>query len=362
MSVGEYSISQREKTPGVSEEGHSMFLGVGHSSGTPGKPSQMPVIGDDGAGGVRSDDNRFSIGIRQAVSQVLSSYDWDLVPSKSKLHVKRPMNAFMVWSQAVRKELADQNPSLHNSEISQILGKIWRQQNEMDKKPFIEEAERLRKKHKEDYPTYKYQPRRRKNRKTGSNSEADAHSAGNYTLANGHHARATCKSHRPPTPPTISKKELQEGKSRRVLGLEADGSQTSGLNSAFSYMGSSQSPVLDPGSVPQSHWEQPVYTTFGNVDIGEISHDLMANMEPFDVNELDQYVQASGGTSAMSSALPYAYDISNSLVATSGPLTAQLAQLPGTAVPAELGLRQWENSDYAGSEVFSGSWRCSDML
>ncbi|XDV14356.1 hypothetical protein PO909_014627 [Leuciscus waleckii] len=115
-----------EKTPGVSEEGHYMFLG--HSSGAPGQPSQMPVVGDDGAGvSVRSDDHRFSIGIRQAVSQVLSSYDWELVPSKSKLHVKRPMNAlFMVWSQAVRKKLADQNPSLHNTEISQILCKIWR--------------------------------------------------------------------------------------------------------------------------------------------------------------------------------------------------------------------------------------------
>ncbi|CAM4490428.1 unnamed protein product [Leuciscus chuanchicus] len=169
MSAEEHSTSQMEKTLGVSEEGHSMFLG--HSSGAPGQPSQMPVVGDDGAGvSVRSDDDRFSVGIRQAVSQVLGSYDWELVPSKSKLHVKRPMNAFMVWSQAVRKKLADQNPSLHNSEISKILGNIWRQLNEMDKRPFIEEAERLRKKHKEDYPTYKYQPHRRKNVKPGSSS------------------------------------------------------------------------------------------------------------------------------------------------------------------------------------------------
>lgn len=125
MSAEEHSISQMEKAPGVSEEGHSMFLG--HSSGTPGQPSQMPVVGDDGAGvSVRSDDHQFSIGIRQAVGQVLSGYDWELVPSKSRLHVKRPMNAFMVWSQAMRKKLADQKTSLHNAEISKTLGKIWR--------------------------------------------------------------------------------------------------------------------------------------------------------------------------------------------------------------------------------------------
>ena len=45
---------------------------------------------------------------------------------KRAAHVKRPMNAFMVWAQAARRILADQYPQLHNAELSKTLGKLWR--------------------------------------------------------------------------------------------------------------------------------------------------------------------------------------------------------------------------------------------
>lgn len=66
----------------------------------------------------------------------------DSVPKRrSKKHPlapKRPMSAFLKFSISRRRTVKNDNPDMSNTDISRLLGEMWRNAPEEDKKPYKE--------------------------------------------------------------------------------------------------------------------------------------------------------------------------------------------------------------------------------
>ncbi|OJD17333.1 hypothetical protein AJ78_02571 [Emergomyces pasteurianus Ep9510] len=84
--------------------------------------------------------------------------------------IPRPRNAFILFRQHFQAAVVAQNPGLANPEISKIIGEKWRTLPVESKQDWKNLAEEEKARHQQQYPDYRYQPRRYG--RNGSNNTA----------------------------------------------------------------------------------------------------------------------------------------------------------------------------------------------
>ncbi|KAK0943272.1 slightly ste11-like protein [Friedmanniomyces endolithicus] len=89
--------------------------------------------------------------------------------------IPRPRNAFILYRQHHQAQVVSQNPGLANPDISKIIGEQWQNQPIEIKNKWKGLAEEEKLRHQQQYPTYRYQPKR--NCRRGSLS-SDANASG----------------------------------------------------------------------------------------------------------------------------------------------------------------------------------------
>lgn len=90
---------------------------------------------------------------------------------KDKGSPKRPMSAFLHFSQIRRQSIKDDNPNIKNTEISCALGEIWRRLTDDEKLPFIEQEKAEREKYKKAMAAWKSDADKRKQQEQAQKKE-----------------------------------------------------------------------------------------------------------------------------------------------------------------------------------------------
>ena len=77
-------------------------------------------------------------------------------------NARRPPNAFILYTQDMRSAVRQENPSLSNTEVSSLLGKMWKEVPNETKLQYKQKAAKMQEEFKQQHPEYTYRKARRK--------------------------------------------------------------------------------------------------------------------------------------------------------------------------------------------------------
>lgn len=78
---------------------------------------------------------------------------WNIPKRRAKKHPlapKRPMSAFLKFSKTRRNKVKQDNPSMENTDVSRLLGEMWRNASTGERAPYVESEEQERAEYKEE--------------------------------------------------------------------------------------------------------------------------------------------------------------------------------------------------------------------
>jgi hypothetical protein len=76
--------------------------------------------------------------------------------TKKKEHIRRPMNAFMLFSKELRGAVHKRHPKKDNRSVSKLLGEMWNGLKDGEKAKFQQQAADLKEQHYKDHPDWKW--------------------------------------------------------------------------------------------------------------------------------------------------------------------------------------------------------------
>lgn len=231
--------------------------------------------------------------------------------ASKKNHVKRPLNAFMLWAKDERNKMREGNPELHNASISKHLGIVWQGLDRKIKDCYQAKAQQLKLLHEKEYPGYKYQPRKNKNKK----AETVTTESGRVSKPT---AKAQVESKRAPRP-----RKSVSGKSRKGKSASAPAQPTEAAFVPSDGMISEEEVATVNSIMQQSQLDQYM----------QLLQQQQQSMEAIDVAFLPVPIvtaQAISTTAGLSSGLQQHLKITGGMVIShkAEPVTSKTAPIP----------------------------------